>query len=133
MPAAKSSSFVDGLLQSQLLDAEQSEELQRLNAAMPDSRALAQELLRRDWLTAFQVNQIFQGNARDLVLGPFILLERIGEGGMGQVFKAKQKLLNRTVALKVISRLPGGCTVTSRRAPTLASPFRRRINGFQSG
>src|SRR5437870_5790488 len=102
MPLPPISGFVDGALQGQILDPEQREEVVRLQSGLRDSRELAVELLRREWLTAFQINQILQGKGAGLTLGPFILLERIGEGGMGQVFKARQKMLDRIVALKVI-------------------------------
>jgi serine/threonine protein kinase/WD40 repeat protein len=104
MPATKNSPFVDHVLENQLLDAVQREEFVRLQATISDPRELARELLRREWLTAYQVNQLLQGKTENLAVGPFLLLERIGEGGMGQVFKAKQKMLNRVVALKVIRK-----------------------------
>src|SRR6266498_5708785 len=97
-------SFVASLLQSQLLDPEQRAELLHLQTTAGDARELAQEVLRRDWLTAYQINQIFHGKGNELILGPFVLLERLGEGGMGQVFKARQKILNRVVALKLIRK-----------------------------
>src|ERR1051325_5925811 len=82
-------SFVDGLFSSDLLDAAQREQVQRLKDTAKDTRELAEELLRRDWLTAYQVNQIFQGKGAGLNLGAYVLLQRIGEGGMGQVYKAR--------------------------------------------
>jgi serine/threonine-protein kinase len=104
MAVATLANFVDGVLQSQLLDARQCDELQALQASVENTRELVHELVRRDWLTAYQVNQILQGKGGALTFGPFILLERIGEGGMGRVFKVRQKMLDRVIALKVIRK-----------------------------
>jgi serine/threonine-protein kinase len=71
---------------------------------LTEPRALARELMQRNWVTAYQMNQLFLGRGQELLLGPYVLLERLGEGGMGQVFKARHRKLNRVVALKVIRR-----------------------------
>jgi serine/threonine protein kinase/uncharacterized membrane protein len=69
-----------------------------------DSRALARELVDRSWLTAYQANQLLQRRGGELLLGPYRLLDRLGEGGMGQVFKAYHVSMDRMVALKLIPR-----------------------------
>ncbi|MBL8798250.1 MAG: serine/threonine protein kinase [Planctomycetia bacterium] len=103
MSIATVSSLVEVLRQYRLLEASQLDELQQSwLAKFPEPRALARELLQRGWLTAYQVNQLFQGKAAELVLGGYVLLERIGEGGMGLVFKARHQKLGRIVALKII-------------------------------
>src|SRR6185295_10149681 len=68
------------------------------------SRALAKELMQRGWLTVYQVNQLFQGNARDLVLGPYRILDLLSEGGVSQVFRAWHGGKKTTVALKVVRK-----------------------------
>src|SRR5438132_1006063 len=82
------------------LEPAQKSELRRFQESFSDPRTLAKELLQRGWLTAFQVNQLFQGKAEGLVLGPYLLLERLGRGGMGQVFMARHQVMKRVVALK---------------------------------
>src|SRR5687768_11089888 len=100
MPVDCTASLVDALAQAQLLEpGRQHEVADTLQYRFPDPRDLAKELLRRDWLTAYQVNQLFQGKGTDLVLGQYVLLERLGEGGMGQVFKAHHRTLDRVVAV----------------------------------
>lgn len=94
--------FVGQLRNLGLLGAAQMQECQALAATVPEPRRLAGELLQRGWLTSFQVNQLLQHRGADLVLGSYILLERLGEGGMGTVFKARHRFMNRLVALKLI-------------------------------
>jgi serine/threonine protein kinase len=67
-------------------------------------RALVRELLQRNWLTAFQANQLMHGRAVELLIGPYVLLERLGEGGAGLVFKARHRRMNRVVALKLLRK-----------------------------
>jgi serine/threonine protein kinase len=67
-----------------------------------DVRAFARELLKNDSITAYQANLLLTGKARQLLVGPYLVFERLGEGGMGQVFKARHQRTRRIVALKVI-------------------------------
>src|SRR5579884_2275125 len=97
--------FIEALRTSRVLEPAQLDELtSRLRGRFPDPRALARELVTRGWLTPFQVNQLFQGRGQDLLLRSYVLLERLGAGGMGEVFKAKNWKLGRVVALKLIRK-----------------------------
>ncbi len=105
MSIASVANLVEALRQCRLLAPGEWEELARdLQSRFDQPRALAGELLRRGWLTPYQINQLFQDRGGDLLLGPYILLERLGEGGMGAVFKARHHSQNYLVALKVIRK-----------------------------
>jgi serine/threonine protein kinase len=73
-----------------------------LSTGFKGPKALALALVQRGWLTKFQVDLLIQSRAHQLNQGQFLLVDRIGEGGMGQVFKAHHQRLQRTVALKVL-------------------------------
>src|SRR5262249_9213589 len=93
------------LREAELLPPEGLAELGRLPEALdPDPRALGRLLVERGLLTRFQVNQVAQGRGKELHVGPYTLLERVGEGAVGQVFKAQHRHMNRVVALKVIRK-----------------------------
>src|SRR5436305_12922507 len=120
MPIDRVDTLLEALEESQLLSATQLAECRSSQASFADTRALARHLLQRDWLTPYQVNYLLQGKAGELFLDNYVLMERVGQGGMGQVFRAKHRIMNRVVALKIIrqERLAN---------PELVSRFRREI------
>jgi serine/threonine-protein kinase len=120
MPIDRVETLLDALEESQLLTPTQLEECRGSQASFADTRALARHLLQRDWLTPYQVNQLLQGKASDLFVDTYVLLERVGQGGMGQVFRARHRLMNRVVALKVIRQERLG-------NPELVKRFHREI------
>ncbi len=64
---------------------------------------LIKRLIERGTLTKFQAQLIIQGKTHGLAFGEYIVLDRIGAGGMGQVFKARHRRMDRLVALKVMA------------------------------
>src|SRR5262245_55406203 len=87
-----------------VLEDAQLETLPRLAARFTDLRGLVAEILKRRWLTPFQLKKMVLGRAEELVLGSYVLLDSLGEGVMGQVFKARNWKLGRVVALKLIRK-----------------------------
>ncbi len=63
---------------------------------------LALELVRQKKLTRFQAEEVSKGKGKSLTLGNYVLMEKIGAGGMGQVFKARHRRMNRLVAVKLL-------------------------------
>lgn len=66
-----------------------------------DASDLARRLVNEQALTPFQARRLLRGK-RGLVFGRYILLDKIGEGARGRVFKARHRLMDRVVALKAV-------------------------------
>ncbi|QVL32815.1 protein kinase [Telmatocola sphagniphila] len=99
--------FVWDLRRSGLIDRGQLDQivgdfLRRNPRAEPP--ALADFLIQQQVLTAFQSERILSGKSQGLVLGPYVLIDAIGQGSMGQVYKASSKSDNQLYAIKVLPR-----------------------------
>ena len=83
-----------------------------------DCKSFARELISRKKLTPFQAKALVQGKWKGLVLGNYVVLEKLGQGGMGHVFKARHRRMGRIVCLKVLQAAAGD-------SPELIERFRR--------
>src|SRR4051794_31639567 len=66
--------------------------------------ALAEYLVNQGILTPFQAERLLQGKTQGFVLGPFTLMDSLGAGSMGTVYKALSKSDNKWYAVKVLPR-----------------------------
>jgi serine/threonine-protein kinase len=99
--------FVWDLRRSNLVDRGQLDQLvgeffKKQPAAEPP--ALAQYLVNQGTLTQFQADRILQGKIQGLVLGPYTLVDGLGSGSMGTVYRALSKNDNKMYAVKVLPR-----------------------------
>jgi serine/threonine-protein kinase len=94
--------FFDNLRQSRLLGDEQFAAVRERFDKGP-IQAVVAALADEGLLTSFQVKQLWAGQTKGLVLGQYRVLDELGRGGYGCVYKARHSLMDRVVALKVIS------------------------------
>jgi len=67
-----------------------------------DPREAAEAMVKDGLLTDFQCEQFLLGKWRGFTIGKYKLLERVGVGGMGQVFLCEHMFMKRRVAIKVL-------------------------------
>ena len=83
MAVASAADFVDLLRQNDLVEPSRLDEITR-EVGVDDTLALVKRLVKQGWLTRYQVQEVWRGRGAALVLGPYRLLDKLGEGGMGQ-------------------------------------------------
>jgi serine/threonine-protein kinase len=99
--------FVWDLRRSNLLDRGQLDQIVgEYLGKHPDAEppALADFLVERSILTRFQADRLLQGKTQGFVLGPFTLMDSLGQGSMGTVYKALSKTDGKWYAVKVLPR-----------------------------
>jgi serine/threonine-protein kinase len=90
------------LVDAERLDAEVADFLQEQPGAEPP--ALAEHLVQKGMLTRFHVDRLLQGKTRGFVLGPYTLMDVLGTGSLGTVYKAHAKTDNGWYAVKSVPR-----------------------------
>ncbi len=101
----QSSRFWQAVLLSDLMDAERLKAC--WNAIPPEKREAPEHIDRRlalqavhaKELTLWQAQQLLAGRTSGFRVDRYVLLDMIGQGGMGRVYLATDSRLNRRVAL----------------------------------
>jgi serine/threonine protein kinase len=104
MPATTVQEFLQLLEKSSLLTPEQLADVWNWPEDRPQS--FAARLVAEGRLTSWQAQQLLvgKGNRSQFFLGKYKLLELLGVGGMGAVYKAVQPGIVRTVAIKKLHK-----------------------------
>jgi serine/threonine-protein kinase len=102
-PSIDRQTFLENLRKSGVLTPRE------LQAVLPDlpetdrARVVARALVQKGVLTKFQAELLLIGRTGGFVLGQYCILDNIGKGGMGRVYKAMHRTMKRVVALKVLA------------------------------
>jgi eukaryotic-like serine/threonine-protein kinase len=95
--------FLDIVRKSQLLEpAKLSAFLTTHPNGFDSPKALCKKLHVDGYITTFHADQLLRGKYRGFFLGKYKILDRIGLGGMGQVFLGEHNTMRRRVAIKVL-------------------------------
>ena len=83
-----------------------------------DDEQLGQALVELEILNSWQLEQLRAGRTK-FTLGPYQIIDSIGRGGMGHVFKGQHSMLGRVEAVKVLPK--------AKNSPEAIAAFQREI------
>jgi serine/threonine protein kinase len=118
----RDTALASGLLEeAQLAAAERDVGLVMSQRSSPPDdwdRTVADKLVAQGLLTPFQSREMLAGRRR-FRLGQYTVLDEVGKGGMGRVFRAEHAMMGREVAVKVLPR--------EKATPESEAAFRREM------
>jgi hypothetical protein len=100
--------FLNYLEKSRLFDAAQVAAIRQsidkasLTGAAIDTQTVADQMVDDNLLSPFQARALIRGRWKGLMLGDYVVLEKIGQGGMGQVYRGRRRGSDEDVCLKVL-------------------------------
>src|SRR6266702_475083 len=97
------STLLHNLRKSRLLSKEKLRLVMDNLGQIPDAREIAKALATWKLVTKFQAKMLLVGRKSGFVVGPYCILDQLGHGGMGRVYKAVHRSMHRIVALKILS------------------------------
>jgi serine/threonine protein kinase len=95
--------FLANLRQSGLVPEARLEPVLHGMEEVTRGKLIARALVEAGLLTRFQAERLLIGCVNGFHLGPYRILDQIGRGGMGRVYKAEHLTMGRLVAIKVLA------------------------------
>ncbi len=120
MGVYKTQTITDVLMDLGLVPQAEQRAVAKMERRSPDQHRFLAELFRAGKLTRLQATQIGRGRGHHLMLGQYLLLDRLGSGGMGRVFLARHRTLGRLAALKLVR-------LDRRHCPNTKARFLREV------
>lgn len=131
--------FAQAAVQSGLVTEAQLEDARRSSGAnleQVSDATVASQLVTRGVITEYQSQQLLAGRSK-FNLGNYVITDWIGQGGMGQVFKARHAMMGREVAIKVLPQeksTPDAITSFTREIRTQAElDHPRLVRAYDAG
>jgi len=108
--------LAERLVRSGIISKEQVQEFwKKLTDERRSLVAFADALVTQNLCTAYQLLIALDQEKPLLKVGSYLIVDKIGEGGMGQVFRAVHQKMKREVALKVLSNRTSGDSQAAQR------------------
>src|SRR5262249_24759662 len=86
-----------------LFDKRLDRAVRELTESAADGKMMARELMQRSLLTPYQANHLLQGKGKELMLGQYRLVERLGQNVSGQTYKAVHATMGRLVVIRLLA------------------------------